>query len=479
MTSSLRWLGSPRGRQALHTELLRRRLIEFTLYTAPWYQPGNVHRFLAEQLEAVERGDIRRLMVFMPPRTGKTELLVRWLAWCLGRHPDWPMLYTSYAADLAWEKSGDCRGVVASEEYGEIFGARRLVEVRTSPDVALAKDSRAVQRWRIAGQRGGLQAQGVGGPITGKGGMMIVVDDPVKNRQEADSAAHRQSTWNWYTSTLRTRLEPGGRIVVVMTRWHEDDLAGRLLQRAADDPEADQWHVVKLAGLAKGDDPLGRAPGEALDPQRYDRPALLQTKASIGERDWASLYDQEPRQKEGNVFKQAWFRYVDTLPKLQRAAVVWDTAFESKETSDFSACGLVGQGEDGAFYVQPLVRERLEFPELVASAQAQVTRWPNADHCVEARASGKSLRQQMRLHGLPLVEIEPAGDKVARANSVTKYFEAGLVSLVNGPLVDGLVHELLTFPSGSHDDQVDWLVYGLLRLTQGGPVQQSENPFYG
>lgn len=438
-----------------------------------------MHRFLAEQLEAVERGDLRRLMVFMPPRTGKTEMLVRWLAWCLGRHPDWPMLYTSYAADLAWEKSGDCRSVVSSEEYAEVFGSKRLIEVMAkAADVALAKDSRAVQRWKIAGKRGGLQAAGVGGPITGKGGALIVIDDPVKNRQEADSAAFRNSTWNWYTSTLRTRLEPGGRIVLVMTRWHEDDLAGRLLQRAADDPQADQWHVVKLAGLAKAGDPLGRPEGEALDPDRYDRPALLQTKASIGERDWASLYDQEPRQEEGNVFKSAWFRYVDQLPQLRQAAVIWDTAFESKETADFSACGLVAQGVDGAYYVKPLVHDRLEFPELVASAQEQVRDWPNADHCVEAKASGKSLRQQMRLSGIPLIELEPAGDKVARANSVTKYFEAKIVHFVRSPLLDSLEHELLTFPNGTHDDQVDWLVYGLLRLTGGGPVEQADNPFY-
>jgi predicted phage terminase large subunit-like protein len=458
--------------------MARRRLIEFTMYTAPWYRPGFVHTFLAEQLESVERGEVRRLMVFMPPRTGKTELLIRWLAWCLGRHPEWPMLYTSYAADLAWDKSGECRGVVASEEFAELFGGRRLVEVKTSPDVALAADSRAVQRWKIAGQRGGLQAAGVGGPITGKGGQVIVIDDPVKNRAEADSATFRQSTWNWYTSTLRTRLEPGGRIVLVMTRWHEDDLAGRLLKLAADNPTADQWHVIKLAGLAKAADPLGRDLGEALDPQRYDRAALLQTKASIGERDWAALYDQEPRQEEGNVFKAAWLSYAETVPVLARSGVVWDTAFESKESSDYSAGVLVGQAEDGMIYVQPLVHDRLEFPELVRAVKAQVARWPTAEQLVEARASGKSLRQQLRFSGLPMIEIEPAGDKVARANSVTRFFESGMVRIVNGPYVDALVHEMLTFPNGAHDDLVDAMVYGLMRLAGYEPVETSENPFY-
>lgn len=418
-------------------------------------------------------------MVFMPPRTGKTELLVRWLAWCLGRHPDWPMLYTSYAADLAWEKSGECRGVVASEEFAELFGARRLVEVRSSPDVALSRDSRAVQRWRIAGQRGGLQAAGVGGPITGKGGQVIVVDDPVKNRQEADSATYRNSTWNWYTSTLRTRLEPGARVVLVMTRWHEDDLAGRLLRRALDDPQADQWQVVKLPALAKADDALGRQVGEALDLERYSRQDLLQTKATIGERDWAALYDQEPRQEEGNIFRQAWLQYCDQMPQLVRTALVWDTAFESKETSDFSAGVLVGQAEDGRIYVNAVAHDRLEFPELVRVVEAQMQRYPTAEQLVEARASGKSLRQQMRAHGLPMIEMEPAGDKVARANSVTRYFESGMVQIVHGPHVDALVHEMLTFPNGAHDDLVDAMVYGLMRLSSSGPVTAAENPFYG
>lgn len=462
----------------MQAELARRRLIDFARYTMPQYRAGRVHERMAEEMERVESGEVRRLMLFTPPRTGKTELLIRFLAWCLGRNPDWPMLYASYAADLAWDKSADCRAVVASEEYAELFGARRIQTAAATPDVALARDSRAVQRWRIAGRRGGLQAAGVGGPITGKGGMVIVIDDPVKNRQEADSATYRQRTWHWYTSTLRTRLEPGGRIVLVMTRWHEDDLAGRLLRQAQDDPQADQWQVLKLPALARSEDVLGRQPGEALDPERYDRAALLQTKASIGERDWAALYDQEPRQEEGNIFRQAWLQYCQTLPELVRCGIVWDTAYESKQSSDYSAGVLVGQAADGKIYVSPLVREQMEFPELVRSVQAQMARWPAAEQLVEARASGKSLRQQLRALGLPMIEIEPAGDKAARAHAATRYFEAGMVWLAAGPYLDDLVHEMLTFPSAAHDDLVDAMVYGLLRLSQGGPVQQSENPFY-
>ena len=431
------------------------------------YRQGAVHRFVAGQLERVERGEIDRLMLFCPPRSGKTELLVRFAAWCLGRHPDWPMLYTSYGADLAWEKSGEARAVVASEEFGQLW-----------PGVRLNPSSRSVQRWRIDGQRGGLQAQGVGGPLTGKGGRLVLIDDPVKNRQEADSATLREATWRWYTSTLRTRLEPQGRMVLVMTRWHEDDLAGRLLRRAAEEGLADQWVVVKLpavasAGIVDGvdGDPLGRRPGEALDPTRYDVAALGRIKASIGSRDWTALYQQEPRQDEGNVFKRSWLQYVDALPVLKRTVIAWDTAYESGESSDYSVALLVGRGlVDGRFYVMPLLRERLEFPELVRAGQGIVARYPQAEQIVEARASGRSLRQQLRSDGIPLIDVEPAGDKVARANSVTRWFEADMVRFVLGPGVDALEHELLMFPAGEHDDQVDALVYGLQRLTAPAAV---------
>ena len=423
---------------------------------------------MADRLEAVERGHLDRLMMFLPPRTGKTELLLHWIAWCLGRHPDWPMLYTSYGADLAWDKSGEARAIVQSDAFAEVFGKLGIV----ADPVEIAADSRSVQRWRIADHRGGLQAQGVGGPITGKGGQLIVIDDPVKNREEADSATYRKRAWDWYSSTLRTRLDPGGRMVLVTTRWHEDDLAGRLLKRAQEDPAADQWAVVCLPALAHSltatgaVDPLGRQPGEALDPARYDAAALARIKASIGSRDWTALYDQAPRSDEGAVFRRAWLRYVDQLPELSYSVVVWDTAYETKSQSDYSAAVLVAQGLDGAYYVIPLIHDRLEFPELVRAAAAQMARWPMAEHIAEGRASGKSLRQQLRQSGLPLIEVEPQGDKVARANSVTRFFEAGLVNLVKGPGLDDFENELLGFPAAEHDDQVDALVYGLLRASK-------------
>ena len=450
----------------MQAERARRRLIDFCTFTFPQYRPGRVHRFVAAKLEAVERGEIERLMIFLPPRTGKTELLIRFMAWVLGRHPDWPLLYSSYGADLSWEKSAEARSVLASEEFSRVFGRLATVD----DPVELARDSRSMERWRIAGHRGGLQAQGVGGPLTGKGGQLVIVDDPVKNRQEADSATLRKRTWDWYTSTLRTRLEPAGRIVLCMTRWHEDDLAGRLLQRAREEPAADQWQVVSLPAIAlakpgEAEDPLGRQPGEALDPARYPVGALLQIKASIGSRDWTALYDQEPRPDEGNIFKRDWFRYVDAWPVCQYETVAWDTALEKGRENDFSSAWRVGHGLDGHFYAQLLIHAHLGFPELVRAAREQVRRFPDADHVVEAKVSGISLRQQLQAEGIPLIGIEPQGDKVARAHTVTRFFEAGMVHFVLGPGLDEAETELLAFPNGAFDDQVDSLVYGLLRAS--------------
>lgn len=413
---------------------------------------------MAERLEAVERGEIDRLMLFCPPRTGKTELLIRFAAWHLGRHPNLPLLYASYGADLAWDKSGDVRAVVDSEEFAGVF-----------PAVRLDPANRSVQRWKIAGLRGGMQAQGVGGPLTGKGGYTIIVDDPVKNRADADSPAIREATWKWYTSTLRTRLEPRGRIILVMTRWHEDDLAGRLLAKAAADPQADQWTVVSLPALAGKHDPLGRAEGEALDPQRYPAAELLRTKASIGERDWSALYGQAPRADEGNIFKFVWLlgAYVRAVPELVYECIVWDTAFEEKQASDYSAACWVGLGVNGHLYVRPLVNERLSFPDLTRTAIEQVRRRPGAEHLVEGKASGKSLRQQLQADGIPLIEVPAQGDKAARAHTITRYYEAGMVHIVGDPNVEPLVglleSQMLAFPRGAHDDLVDAMVYGVMR----------------
>lgn len=431
----------------------------------PQYRAGAVHALMARELEAVVRGETPRLMLFCPPRTGKTELLIRLVAWALGHHPDWTILYVSYGADLAWEKSGEARAVVDGEEFGQVFGRQR----GGTQIVELDPASRAVQRWRIKGQRGGVVAQGVGGPITGKGGRLIIIDDPVKNREEADSATMREKTWRWYTSTLRTRLEPGGAIVLVMTRWHDDDLAGRLLAAAKADPLADQWRVVSLPAIAEEDDPLGRPVGAALDPARFDEAALAATRASIGSRDWMALYQQRPQPDGGSVFQLAWFKREEAPGRAACTQVVqaWDTAFKEGQESDYSACVTLGLAGN-TIHVLDAWRARLGFPELLAKMQAKAAQWTPNVITVEDKGSGTSalqaLRQQTRL---PIVAARADRDKVSRANQVAGICEAGRVNVPATWWGDELLDELARFPAGAHDDQVDAFVYALLKLGSG------------
>lgn len=473
MTSSQNWNASRPSLSSVKAEKARRHVIDFARYTMPQYEAAPVHHFMAHQMEAVERGEVSRLMLFLPPRTGKTELLLRFLAWCLGRNPDWPILYTSYGADLAWEKSGEARAVVEGEEFGEVFGQAsgrtRIVELDPS--------SRAVQRWRVKGRRGGVTAQGVGGPITGKGGRLVIIDDPVKNREDADSATMREKTWRWYTSTLRTRLEPGGAIILVMTRWHDDDLAGRLLAAARADPLADQWTVVKLPAIALEADVLGRSPGQALDPGRFDEAALAATRASIGSRDWSALYQQDPQPEGGAVFRLQWFGRDDAPPRRECSQVVqaWDTAFKEGQESDYSACVTLGLAGN-RIHVLGVWRGRVGFPDLLSQMRRQAELWSPQVVVVEDKGSGTSALQALRSQSmLPVVGVHADRDKVARANLVTGLCEAGRVNVPPTWWGDDLLDELVRFPAGMHDDQVDALVYALMRLSTG-QVQQAPLP---
>lgn len=457
---------------ALRAELARRRLLDFAQFTLASYRAGRVHALLASELEAVERGDVLRLMVFMPPRTGKTELLIRFVAWTLGRHPDWPLLYTSYGADLAWEKSGEARAVVEGEEFGEVFGARRSAMTQA---VEIDPASRAVQRWKIKQRRGGVVAQGVGGPITGKGGRVIIIDDPVKNREEAESPTMREKAWGWYTSTLRTRLEPGGAIVLVMTRWHMDDLAGRLLSLAEQDHQADQWRVVKLPAIALPGDAMGRAPGEALDPARFDEAALATTKASIGSRDWSALYQQEPLPAEGGMFKLPWFTIVDAAPRQGRRVRYWDKA-ATAGGGDYSA-GVLMVRSEGLYYVEDVVRGQWSAGErnrvMLQTAQmdrerygGEVVTWVEQEGGSGGKESAEATIQL--LAGYSVAVEHPTGSKEVRAMPYAAQAEAGNVRLVKGLWNRAYLEELGTFPLGAHDDQVDASSGAFNKLATGG-----------
>jgi len=451
---SVALLDRPDVQAAISRELARRELASFCERMDPTYERARHADLLIEHLEAVERGDIRRLAVFMPPRHSKTyHVSERFPAWFLGRNPSAKVILASYGAELAERNSRVVRNLLTDERWP--FG------------VGVAQDSAAVNRW-ATDRLGEVIAAGVGGAMTGFGADLLVIDDPVKGRAEADSETYRESAWVWYTEVARTRLMPGGRIVLCLTRWHADDLAGRVVSRAGG------WTVLNLPALAEDDDDaLGRAPGEALWPEWYDRAALDEIKADLtsaqGARGWSALYQQRPQSDEGGLFKRAWFseRYAQAPDGLYVIVAV-DAAFKAGVNNDYSA--IVAAGTDRAnHYVLDVVRDRMEYPELRRAILDAADRWRPKFLLIEDTAAGQSAIQELRrMRGVPpIIPMKVTASKEARAQAVAPMAEAGKVRLPEragwtGPLVD----ELAAFPTGQHDDQVDALVLAMQRLSE-------------
>jgi hypothetical protein len=342
-------------------ELLRRRrsranLLDFISYTKPGYLIGRQHRAIADAMERVERGELDRVMIFCPPRHGKSEIVSRkFPAWYLGRNPDRQIISASYAQELSDGFGRDVRNLVASDEYARVFPATKL-----------APDSKAVGRWHT-NSGGTYLSAGVGSGITGRGADVLSIDDPLKDRKEAESQTIRDTVWNWYTSTAYTRLMPGGAVVVTLTRWHQDDLAGRLLEEAANG--GDQWHIVDLPAID--------ASGEALWPERYDIDALNRIRAAIGERDWSALYQQSPRPLEGSIFKVAQIGMIDGEPNSGRGVRAWDlaaTAATGGRDPDWTVGVKLLKTGEGAFAVADVVRIRGAPEDVEATILATASR---------------------------------------------------------------------------------------------------------
>jgi len=396
----------------------------------------------------------RRLMVFMPPRHGKSELISKYFpAWVLGNWPEKRVILTSYEADFAASWGRKARTVL--QESAGIF------------DWNLGEG--AGYRWDT-GKGGGVQTAGVGGPITGKGADVFIIDDPVKNAEEANSPTYREKAWDWYRSTARTRLEPNGIMVLIMTRWHEDDLAGRLVRDMKEGGE--QFDVISFPAIARENDPLGRRPGEPLWPDRYDVAALDATRRTLGPYWYASLYDQTPAPPGGDIFKEAWFGRYTNFPagKPARRVQSWDTAHKTGSENSYSVCVQMSMWSNG-YYVENVVRERMEYPDLKRRAM-QLAESERPDLVlIEDKASGQSLIQEMiRDTIIPVLPWSIDGDKIARANACTPECEAGKVFLREGaPWVADFIGELASFPYGMHDDQVDAFTQAMNYCKSLGP----------
>lgn len=413
------------------------------------------HRALADNLMDVTDGRTKRLMVFMPPRHGKSMLASEFFpAWHLGRHPEHQVIAATYAQGLADDFGRKVRNLVASELHRGLF-----------PGCTLADDSQAASRFHTAAG-GAYFAVGVGGPITGRGAHLLLIDDPVKGREDAESAVMRGHLKDWYTAVARTRLMPGGAIVVIQTRWHDDDLAGWLLREHAHEG----WEVLNLPAVAEPGDQLGRAEGEALWPACYPTQDLESIRAAIGSRDWAALYQQRPSPQGGGLVRVEWFKRYEEPPASPRRIIQsWDTGLKAAEVNDPSVCTTWAETETG-YYLLDVYRRRMEYPDLRRTVESLALRWNPGTVLIEDKASGQSVIQDLR-HGtnLPVVAIEPKGDKVVRLLSVTARIEAGRVFLPKvAAWLPELEAELEAFPNGAHDDQVDSISQALSYLASGG-----------
>lgn len=435
------------GKVYAEIELRRRQFPRWLTGNAPpgWVYNYPYQEYLYERLERVTRGECKRLMVFMPPRHMKsTTVTIRYSAWRLLREPSTRIILGAYSQFLANKFSRDIRKLVRAS--GGTFNLER----------------RAVQEWEMQGG-GGLRAVGVGGGINGTGANLIIVDDPIKNRKEAESPTYRENLKDWYSNDLFTRQEPGCAIIIIHTRWHMDDLSGWLLDEAQHG--GDQWEVVNLPALAEQDDPLGRPLGTALCPERFNEETLESYKRQL-KNDFYALYQQRPLPEEGSIFKREWFKYhTGGPPHLVNVVQVWDTAMKAGQDNDYSACATMGMDVNGVGYLLNVWRGRVEMPDLLRQMRAQYERYVPNVVCVEDKQSGTSAIQTLRKETqIPIVPIQAEGDKVSRARLASPFFEGGRVLIMRGAFVADMEDELLSFPSGKNDDQVDAICYAALRL---------------
>lgn len=457
---------------------------EYAAYCDPQFlRPEHVElisdtvvRLVEGRLMRPDGTPFRKLAVMMPPRHGKSEMISKFTpAWFVTKYPDLRVIVASYEGDFAasWGRK-----------------ARELVSEHPELGVSVSQASRSNSNWDLAGRPGGMSTAGAGGPVTGKGGSLLIVDDPVKNAEEAQSETMRERTWDWYRSTFMSRGQPGlpvsqlGAIICLQTRWHEDDLLGRLLRE-----EPGEWFELRLPALAGPADPLGRRPGQALWPERYDEAALAALRESAGPYWWASLYQQSPQIEGGGLFRSDALRYSTftqsdkgsfvrliqpegppkVVPEIHLARfMVVDLAASTKTTADYSVYAHFAVTPDKDLVLLDAFRKRIEGAEHMATLERLYQAWKPRFCAIERATFGLSLIQTAARTGrIPIRELKPDFDKVSRAYAAGALAEAGKLYLPkDAPWLAEWVAELVGFPNAAHDDCVDVTAYAAHLVNQ-------------
>ena len=417
------------------------------------------HQIIAKEFTDIAKDKKGRLIVNMPPRHTKSEFAsIYFPAWMIGKFPKMKIMQVSHNAELSARFGAKVRNLIDSPEYKQIFG-----------DVRLREDSKAKGRWET-NHGGEYFAAGVGGSITGRGADLLIIDDP-HTEQDSMSDSAMDRAYEWYSSGPRQRLQPGGRILVVMTRWAVDDLTGRLV-KAQSEPKADKWRVIEFPAIMPS--------GKPVWPEYWNIKDLEAVKASVSTKNWNAQYMQDPTSEEGAIIKREWWNNYDKeyLPKLLHVIQSYDTAFSAKESADYSAITTWGifqpvEGYEDNIILLDAIKGRYDFPDLKNLALEQYHYWEPETVIVEAKASGQPLIHELRRAGIPVIDFVPAKgrDKHTRINSCAPVFESGMVwAPTDEKFAQDVVEECAAFPNGQYDDYVDSMTQAVLRYRQGGFV---------
>ena len=439
------------------------------------YLHGPHTRHICNALEKVESGETKRLMIFLPPRFSKSYTVTETFpSWFIGRKPSRKVIAIAYGDSLS-KRYGKQNRLKVEEYGGKVFG------------IGLQRGSETASNWKVEQHNGQMLSAGIGGPITGEGADLMIIDDPIKNRQEANSPTYREMVWNEWKSTFLTRLSPRGAVILILTRWHEDDLAGRLLSE-----EPGKWTVLALPCLAEDKDPLGRAPGEPLWPEYgFDEEWALAKKKEVGSYTWAALYQQRPAPLEGGIIKRWWWKFwrpanvelppvtlrgpdgmieVEAVPlpdRFEQVLQSWDMAFKDTKASAYVAGQVWGRRAADKFLLDQM-RDRMDFVRTVNAVETLTNRYPHArSKLIEDAANGPAVISTLHRRIAGLIPVKPEGSKESRAHAISPEIESGNVYLphpVVAPWIWEFIEEATAFPNSAYKDQVDAMTQALNRF---------------